>query len=56
FLYTVDDLQEIIQEGLRSRQEAAQQAEEIIDTQVTHFMSWLRSLTAVETIREYRHT
>jgi glutamyl-tRNA reductase len=54
YLYTVDDLQEIIQEGLRSRQEAAQQAEEIIDTQVTHFMSWLQSLGAVETIRDYR--
>ncbi len=56
FLYTVDDLQEIISEGLRSRQEAAKQAEEIIDTQVTHFMSWLRSLSAVETIRDYRQT
>jgi glutamyl-tRNA reductase len=54
YLYTVDDLQEIIQEGLRSRQEAAQQAEEIIDTQVTHFMSWLQSLGAVDTIRDYR--
>lgn len=54
FLYTVDDLQEIIQEGLRSRQEAAQQAEEIIDTQVVHFMSWLRSLSAVDSIRDYR--
>ena len=56
YLYTVDDLQEIIQEGLRSRQEAAQQAEEIIDTQVTHFMGWLRSLDAVGTIREYRRS
>jgi glutamyl-tRNA reductase len=56
FLYTVDDLQEIIQEGLRSRQEAALQAEEIIDTQVTHFMSWLRSLSAVNTIRDYRQS
>ncbi len=54
YLYTVDDLQEIIQEGLRSRQEAALQAEEIIDTQVSHFMGWLRSLDAVETIRQYR--
>lgn len=54
FLYTVDDLEEIINEGLRSRQEAAQQAEEIIDTQVSHFMSWLRSLSAVDTIRQYR--
>ncbi len=54
YLYTVDDLQEIINEGLRSRQEAALQAEEIIDTQVTHFMGWLRSLDAVSTIRSYR--
>jgi len=54
YLYTVDDLQEIIQEGLRSRQEAAQQAEEIIDQQVSHFMHWLQSLNAVATIRAYR--
>jgi len=54
YLYTVDDMQEIIQEGLRSRQEAAVQAEEIIDTQVSHFMAWLRSLGAVSTIRAVR--
>lgn len=54
YLYTVDDLQEIIQEGLRSRQEAAEQAEEIIDTQVSHFMNWIRSLGAVDTIRAVR--
>ncbi|WP_455210952.1 glutamyl-tRNA reductase [Kaarinaea lacus] len=54
YLYTVDDLQEIIQEGLRSRQEAAAQAEEIIDVQVSHFMNWIRSLGAVDTIRAVR--
>ncbi len=54
YLYTVDDLQDIIQEGLRSRQEAAKQADEIIDTHVSHFMGWLRSLGAVDTIRSYR--
>ena len=54
YLYTVDDLREIIDEGLKSRQEAAQQAEEIIDTQAAHFMGWLRSLSAVSTIRAYR--
>jgi len=54
YLYTVDDLQDIIQEGLRSREEAAQQAEEIIDTEVSHFMHWLRSLNAVSTIRAVR--
>jgi glutamyl-tRNA reductase len=54
YLYTVDELQEIIQEGLKSRQEAAEQAEEIIDTQVAHFMGWLQSLNAVDTIRRFR--
>ncbi|OGT21790.1 MAG: glutamyl-tRNA reductase [Gammaproteobacteria bacterium RBG_16_57_12] len=54
YLYTVDDLQEIIQEGLKSRQEAAKQAEEIIDTQVSHFMGWLRAQNSVPMIRAYR--
>ena len=54
YLYTVDDLQEVIQESLKSRKAAAAQAEEIIDTQVTHFMGWLQSLSAVSTIRAYR--
>jgi glutamyl-tRNA reductase len=56
YLYTVDDLQEIINENLKSRQEAARQAEDIIDTQVSHFMGWMRSLDAVKTIRAYRET
>jgi len=54
YLYTVDDLQEIIDEGLKSRQEAALQAEEIIETQSAQFMGWLRSLDSVATIRCYR--
>jgi glutamyl-tRNA reductase len=54
YLYTVDDLQTIIQEGLASRHEAAKQAEEIIDTQVSHFMGWLKSLEAVPLIRALR--
>ncbi len=56
YLYTVDDLSEIIQENLQSRQQAAMQAEEIIDTQVSHFMGWLQSLEAVDTIRAFRCT
>ncbi|MDX1653966.1 MAG: glutamyl-tRNA reductase [Candidatus Competibacteraceae bacterium] len=54
YLYTVDDLQEIIQENLRSRRAAAKQAEEIIDTQVDHFMAWLRSQDSAGTIRSLR--
>ena len=44
----------MIEENLRSRQEAARQAEEIIDVQVDHFMGWMQSLNAVGTIRAIR--
>jgi len=54
YLYTVDDLQEVIQENLRSRQEAAEQAREIIDFQVREFRAWLGSLDAVDLIQDYR--
>jgi glutamyl-tRNA reductase len=54
YLYTVDDLRDVIDENMRSRQQAARQAEEIIDTQVIHFMEWLGSLDAVSTIRDLR--
>jgi glutamyl-tRNA reductase len=54
YLYTVDDLEEVIQGNLRSRQEAAEQAREIILFQVDEFLSWMRSLDAVGLIQDYR--
>ncbi len=54
YLYTVDDLKEIIQENLSSRQAAAQQAEEIIDSQVEHFMGWLRAQDNAASFRALR--
>jgi glutamyl-tRNA reductase len=54
YLYSIDDLKNVIEENLRSRHEAAQQAEEIIDVQVDRFMAWTRSLLAVPTVRAYR--
>ncbi len=54
YLYSIDDLKHVIEENLRSRQEAAQQAEEIIEVQVDRFMAWTRSLLAVPTVRAYR--
>ncbi len=54
FLYTVDNLQDIIQENIQSRQEAAEQAKDIIDNQVDDFLNWERSLDAVEVIRDIR--
>ncbi|MGD2081994.1 MAG: glutamyl-tRNA reductase [Chromatiales bacterium] len=54
YLYAVDDLEEVIKENLRSRQEAAEQAEEIIELQTKDFMGWVRSLDAVGVIQSYR--
>ena len=54
YLYCVDDLHDIIEENLQSRRDAALQAEEIIDSQVEHFISWLRTQDAVPIIRAIR--
>lgn len=54
YLYSVDDLHEIIQENIESREEAAEQAREIIENQVEDFLSWERALDSVEVIREIR--
>lgn len=54
YLYTVDDLQNTIDQNMDNRRRAALQAEEIIDTEVEHFLSWLRAQGAQNTIRDYR--
>jgi glutamyl-tRNA reductase len=54
FLYTVDDLQNVVEENLQSRREAASEAEEIIDLQVNQFVNWIKSLDAVPMIRALR--
>ncbi|MDR0219690.1 MAG: glutamyl-tRNA reductase [Enterobacteriaceae bacterium] len=54
YLYSVDDLQTIIQQNLAQRKAAAVVAEDIVQQESLHFMDWLRSQGAVNTIREYR--
>ncbi len=54
YLYTVDDLQNIIKDNLNSRHQAAEQAEEIIDTNVEHFLSWMKAQTVQSMIVDYR--
>jgi glutamyl-tRNA reductase len=44
FLYTIDDLREVIDNNLRSRQAAAHEAEAMIDLQVEHYLAWRRAL------------
>lgn len=54
YSYTVDDLRDVVQENLLSRQEAAREAEKIIDIKVIEFMHWIVSLDAVPTVRALR--
>ena len=54
YLYTIDDLKEVVAENLQSRQVAAAEAEQIIDMQVVNFMQWVKSLDAVPAIVELR--
>jgi glutamyl-tRNA reductase len=52
FLYTVDDLAQVVQTGLESRQAAVTQAEAIIETRVQSFMHWVGDRAVVPVIRD----
>jgi glutamyl-tRNA reductase len=54
FLYTIDDLQGIVQGNLDARRSAVEQAEAIIDTQVGQFMHWMQARESVPLIRALR--
>lgn len=54
FLYSVDDLGKIVQEGLDTRHAAVAQAEAIINANVHAFMHWLENRELVPTIRALR--
>ncbi len=54
FLFTVDDLQEVIDENLAARKEAAAQAEELIKVSVDDFVRSLRVRDAGRMIGEFR--
>ena len=54
YLYTVDDLEEVIQDNLKARQSAADLAAQIVDEEVDNWSSKQRELTAVDTIKAFR--
>jgi len=54
FLYTLDDLGQVVSANLDARRSAVAQAEAIIDTQVGQFMHWMRSCENVPLIRALR--
>jgi len=51
FLYTVDDLADVVQTGIENRQAAVAQAEAIIETRVQSFMHWVDDRAVVPVIQ-----
>jgi glutamyl-tRNA reductase len=52
FLYSVDDLAQVVQTGIESRQAAVAQAEAIIENRVQSFMHWVGDRAMVPVIRD----
>ena len=56
FLYSVDDLGQVVREGTDSRVAQVAQAEAIIETNVANFLHWMEGRELVPTIRALRDT
>lgn len=54
YLYTVDDLTDIIDENKRNRESEALKAEELIEQGIENYLQKLRSLDVVATLKTYR--
>ena len=54
YLYSIDDISGVIEDSQKSREEAAAQADSIIDRGVAEFLRRERSLGAVDTLRAFR--
>ncbi|MDP1757253.1 MAG: glutamyl-tRNA reductase, partial [Pseudohongiella sp.] len=54
YLYSVDDIRDVIDDNVKSREQAAQQAGAIIERGVEEYLKQLRALNAVATLRAFR--
>lgn len=54
YLYTVDDLKNVVDENKRHRELAATVAEAIINLEVTTFLQWLKTYQSADHIRQLR--
>ena len=54
FLYGIDDLRQVIDEHMRSREAAASEAAAIIDLQVDRYMGWRRAMTLRNPVLDLR--
>jgi len=54
YLYSVDDLREIVEQNMRSRHQEARKADQIIAEGVRLYMEEVRSLAAIDVVKDYR--
>ena len=54
YLYTVDDLQHIVAQNLANREQAAEQAQVMIDEQINMVTQWQQAQNNVDVVKSYR--
>ncbi len=54
YLYTVDDLEGVIEDNMKARENAKISALEMIDDSAVQFEAWIRSLSGVDVIKQFR--
>ncbi|MCV2886666.1 glutamyl-tRNA reductase [Aestuariibacter sp. AA17] len=54
YLYTVDDLQQIVQKNLDSRRHAAAEAEKIISNYAQQYLAWTQEQASIDVIKTFR--
>lgn len=54
YLYSIDDLQQVVDENMQQRSEAARAAQSDVDEAVSGFMRWLYGMRAARTLKRIR--
>ena len=54
YLYTIDDLQQVVDENMTHRNEAAKSALADVDAAVNDFMRWLYGIRAARSLKRIR--
>ncbi|MEM8562412.1 MAG: glutamyl-tRNA reductase [Pseudomonadota bacterium] len=54
YLYSVDDLREIVEQNMLNRHQEARKADQIINQGIAQFMEEMRSLTSLDLVKDYR--
>lgn len=54
YLYTVDDLQQIVEKNLANRHDAARQANGMIELQAQQYLQWQQSQQSIDILKNFR--